>query len=145
MYIIPHLFNKEHGRRQCVQKTCICIRRNGETLSTWFCVCVCVCVCTRAHTHAQSLSHVWLLHDTMPVAFQAPLSVGFPRQEYWSGLSFLLQGLDKHMMCLNWCRESWQQWLFGALNDDIGRMETHLHCISSCIWWIFTIWMVDLF
>ena len=27
------------------------------------------------------------------VAHQAPLSVGFSRQEYWSGLHFLLQGI----------------------------------------------------
>ena len=27
------------------------------------------------------------------VAHQAPLSMGFPRQEYWSGLYFLLQGI----------------------------------------------------
>ena len=26
------------------------------------------------------------------IAHQAPLSMGFPRQEYWSGLHFLLQG-----------------------------------------------------
>ena len=26
------------------------------------------------------------------VAFQAPLSMGFPRQEYWSGLSFPYPG-----------------------------------------------------
>ena len=29
---------------------------------------------------------------TLCVACQAPLSMGFPRQEYWSGLCFLLQG-----------------------------------------------------
>ena len=27
------------------------------------------------------------------IAYQAPLSMGFPRQEYWSGLPFLLQGI----------------------------------------------------
>ena len=27
------------------------------------------------------------------VAHQGPLSIGFPRQEYWSGLPFLLQGI----------------------------------------------------
>ena len=27
------------------------------------------------------------------IACQAPLSMGFPRQEYWSGLPFLLQGI----------------------------------------------------
>ena len=39
------------------------------------CVCVCVCVCARV------LSCVQLF-----VAHQAPLSMGFARQEYWSGL-----------------------------------------------------------
>ena len=28
------------------------------------------------------------LHDPMDCAFQAPLSMGFPRQEYWIGLPF---------------------------------------------------------
>ena len=61
-------------------------------------VCVCVCVCVRAHApacacvhtcmHAQLLSPVWLFAAPWPVAHQAPLSMGFPRQEYWSGLSF---------------------------------------------------------
>ena len=32
------------------------------------------------------LSHVWLLANLKTVAFQAPLSMGFSRQEYWSGL-----------------------------------------------------------
>ena len=37
---------------------------------------------------AQSLSHVWLFATPWTVARQAPLSMGFPRQEYWSGLPF---------------------------------------------------------
>ena len=35
-----------------------------------------------------SLSHVQLLVTTWTVARQAPLSMEFSRQEYWSGLSF---------------------------------------------------------
>ena len=35
-----------------------------------------------------SLSHVWLSSTPWTVARQAPLSLGFPRQEYWSGLPF---------------------------------------------------------
>ena len=31
------------------------------------------------------------LRDPMTVAYQAPLSMGFPRQEYWSGLPLLLR------------------------------------------------------
>ena len=41
-------------------------------------MCVCVCVC------AQSCLTVTLCTE----ACQPPLSVGFPRQEYWSGLPF---------------------------------------------------------
>ena len=37
---------------------------------------------------AQSLSHVRLFVTPWTVARQAPLSMGFPRQEYWSGLPF---------------------------------------------------------
>ena len=44
------------------------------------CVCVCVCVCVRV------ISHVWLCVTPQTVAHQAPLSTGFSRQEYWSGL-----------------------------------------------------------
>ena len=34
----------------------------------------------------KSLSHVRLLATPWTVTYQAPLSMGFPRQEYWSGL-----------------------------------------------------------
>ena len=34
----------------------------------------------------KSLSHVWLLVTPWTAAYQAPLSMGFSRQEYWSGL-----------------------------------------------------------
>ena len=40
-----------------------------------------VCVC-------QLLSHVQLFATPWTVAHQAPLSMGFSRQEYWSGLPF---------------------------------------------------------
>ena len=46
------------------------------------CVCVCVCVCVH------SLSRVGLFATPWTVALQTPLSMGFPRQEYWSGLLF---------------------------------------------------------
>ena len=39
-------------------------------------LCVCVCVCV------QSLSHVQLSVTLCIVAHQAPLSMGFPSQEY---------------------------------------------------------------
>ena len=35
------------------------------------------------------LSHVWLLATPWTIAYQAPPSMGFSRQEYWSGVPFL--------------------------------------------------------
>ena len=44
-----------------------------------------ICMC------AQSLSHIQLFVTPRIIAYQALLSIGFPRQENWSGLPFLLQ------------------------------------------------------
>ena len=38
------------------------------------------------------LSHVWLFATPQTVAYQAPLSMEFSRQEYWSGWSFPSSG-----------------------------------------------------
>ena len=56
------------------------------TVVTLRAVTVIVCVCV------QSLNHVSVFGTQWTVAFQAPLSMGFPRQEYWSGLPFLSPG-----------------------------------------------------
>ena len=48
------------------------------------CVCMRVCVCACI----QSFSHVRLFATSWTIACQAPLSMGFFRQEYRSGLSF---------------------------------------------------------
>ena len=42
-----------------------------------------VCPCARVLSH---FSRVWLFETLWTVACQAPLSIGFSRQEYWSGL-----------------------------------------------------------
>ena len=52
----------------------------------WMCVCVCVCVCVRARACAKLLYLFRLFATLWSVARQAPLSMGFSRQEYWSGL-----------------------------------------------------------
>ena len=41
----------------------------------------------------QSLNCIWLFGIPWTVAFQAPLSMGISRQEYWSGLPFPPQGI----------------------------------------------------
>ena len=47
---------------------------------------------TLFHYGAQSLSCVPLFATSWTVAHQAPLSIEFPRQEYWSGLPLLTPG-----------------------------------------------------
>ena len=52
----------------------------------------------------QSVSLVQLFMTPRTVARQPPLSMGFPRQEYWNGLPypfpgiFLTQGLNPHLL-----------------------------------------------
>ena len=40
------------------------------------------------YIYAKSLSRVWLFAPPWTVAHEAPLTMGFPRQIYWSGLPF---------------------------------------------------------
>ena len=46
----------------------------------------CVCVCIYMKVKVKSLSHVWLFATPWTVAYQAPPSMGFSRQECCSGL-----------------------------------------------------------
>ena len=61
-----------------------------------------------AATHAHS---VMADCDRMDCSHQVPLSVGFPRQEYWSGFPFPTPGilpdpgLNLHLLCLLPCRQ----------------------------------------
>ena len=48
-------------------------------------------LCMHAHTHS-CFSHVWVFATPWTVVCQAPLPMGFSRQEYWSGLSFASPG-----------------------------------------------------
>ena len=56
-------------------RVCMAVAR-----TVWFSFCLKVKV--------KSLSHVWLFATRWTVAHQAPSSMGFSRQEYWSGLPF---------------------------------------------------------
>ena len=58
------------GDLTLVVEKCVCM-----------CVCVCVCVC-------YLLSCVWLVVTPWTVTCQAPLSMKFSKQEYWSRLLF---------------------------------------------------------
>ena len=42
--------------------------------------------CMKVKSERKSLSRVWLLGTPWTAAYQAPPSMGFSRQEYWSGV-----------------------------------------------------------
>ena len=50
--------------------------------------CILKYLCVLSH-----FSHVWLSVTAWTIAFQAPLSIGFSRQDYWAGCYFLPQGI----------------------------------------------------
>ena len=92
---------------------------------------VCVCVC-------QSLSCVWLFVTPWTVAHQAALSVGFSRQEYWSGLLFSspgifpTQGLNPGLLdcrrvlyCLSHCGSPWEGCLLKGRLGASARKSSH--------------------
>ena len=54
---------------------------------TYMCMHVCMCVCVCIYVYVLShFSCVCLSATLWTVASQSPLFMGFPRQEYWSGL-----------------------------------------------------------
>ena len=56
------------------------------------CVCVCVCMCARTRAHMYMCSVVSDFAAQWSVAHQAPLSMEFSRQEFWSVLLFPIPG-----------------------------------------------------
>ena len=45
-------------------------------------------LCCTVEVKVKSLSHVQLFVTPWTIAYQVPLSMGFSRQEYWTGLLF---------------------------------------------------------
>ena len=81
---IPSPLLSENGLlgRAPLTHVCVCV-------FVYVCVCVCVCVCAPTARVRAVLSHfsrARFFVTPWAVALQAPLSMGFSRQEDWSGL-----------------------------------------------------------
>ena len=80
--------------------TC-CSKWRHSTGRRWSGVCVCVCVCVRVRVQWYPFVTPWT------VAHQAPLSMRFSRQEYWSGVPFPSPGESSqpkdqtHICCIS--------------------------------------------
>ena len=69
-----NLTSVQHPAGGVAVYVCVCV-----CVCVYVCVCVCVCVCSVVQS-CQLFATPWI------VALQAPLSMGFSRQDYWSGL-----------------------------------------------------------
>ena len=69
---------------------CVCVRTHARlnNQKPLFLEDVCVCVCVCVYVYVSVLSNIRLLANPQTVGHQAPLSMGFSKQEYWSGLPF---------------------------------------------------------
>ena len=84
----------------------------------------------------QLLSHVWIFASWWTVAHQAPLSMGFPRQEYWSGLPFPAPGNlsdpGTELTSLHWQADSSPQSCLGSPDcTQIILIIYHFPCGSA--------------
>ena len=105
----------------------------------------------RGHA-AKSFGRVWLFATPWTVARQAPLSKGFPRQEYWSGCYFLLQGIfltqewNSHLCHLLHCRLilyhlchlgkpffSLRDRTWGLKNSNTFIKNHHMYCTETSL------------
>ena len=71
-----------------VSVLCVCQFIPPSLSPAVFTHCVCsLCLCFH-WSEVKLLSHVWLFETLWTVAYQAPPSMRFSKQEYWSGLPF---------------------------------------------------------
>ena len=95
------------------------------------CVCVCVCVC---------ISCLVVSDSAIPwtVALQAPLSMGFSRQEYWSGLPFPSPNWGHRVKFKKKSLNKTGSWLFGK-NQLFHRLAlwTWTTCVCASLFLFF--------
>ena len=83
----------------------------------------------------KSLSHVWLLATPWTAALQAPPSMGFSRQEYWSGVPVVFKyvlwdpQLQHHLGTCKRCK------FLGLTPDLINESETGGVAQRLVFWW----------
>ena len=97
---------------------------------------------------AHSLSHVQLFVTLWTVAHQAPLSMGFSRQEYWRGLPFpypgdlLVQGLNLHLLSLALQTDSLPSEPSGKHTSPIYIIHLHIYTYIIHITLVILIYLI---
>ena len=72
----------------------------------------------------KSLSCVWILATPWAAAYQAPPSMGFSKQEYWSGvpLPYLLENI-KSRRRRGWQRIGWLDGITDSMNMSLSKLR----------------------
>ena len=84
------------------------------------------------------LGPVWLFVTPWPVVQQAPLSMWFSRQEYWSGLpcpppgKLPNSGIKPSLLCYRWVLYSLSHQ--GSPKSNLHPKKSHSPCIVICCW-----------
>ena len=84
-------------------------------------LCVWDPMCVLSH-----FTHVWPSVTSWTVACQAPLSLGFSRQEHWSGLPFpspMHACILSHFSCVQLCATLWRAAHQAPLSTGFSRQE----------------------
>ena len=95
-HCICDLLPQAHNPSQNTRKTSDKFHQRGILQYTWLCVCaiyLCAQLCSTL-CDPMDCSHPWT------VATQSPVSGGFSRQEYWSGLPFPSPRDWTHLFCI---------------------------------------------
>ena len=97
--------------------------------------------CIKVKMKVKSPSRVWLLVTPWTAPYQAPPSIGFSRQEYWSGVPFpspkIVPTLKENMVYSSGPQPFWQRDQFPWTTfpwtgswDDLGLIQVHyIYCI----------------
>ena len=72
----------------------------------------------------KSLSHVQLFATPWTVAYQALPSMGFSRQEYWSGLPFILNSLT---LLFELAMNAWEEAMHTCEQEKLLKFELNLN------------------
>ena len=90
--------------------------------------------------YACMLSYVWLSVTPWAAAHEAPISVGFPRQEYWNGLPFPSPGdlpMQELNSCLLHCRQILYHLRHQGSHEECGyKVVLNYGFDFSFLWWL---------
>ena len=99
----------------------------------------------------QSLSCVLLFVTPQTVAYQGFLSIEFSRQEYWSGLPFLLQGIfptqgwNPHLLCCRQILYSLSQQGFPcAVAMPLVQLQMHVFYIPTKLEFLYCVVQISM-